>query len=33
MRALHDDVVALASAGRREVEDLKTSIEAWSPPA
>jgi tetratricopeptide (TPR) repeat protein len=33
MRALHDDVVALLSSGRREVEDLKTSIEAWSPPA
>jgi len=33
MRRLHDDVVALLGSGRREAEDLKTSIEAWSPAA
>jgi tetratricopeptide (TPR) repeat protein len=32
MQNLHGDVVALLKSGRREVEDLKTSIEAWSPP-
>jgi hypothetical protein len=32
MRSLHDDVAALANSGRHEVDDLKTSIEAWLSP-
>jgi tetratricopeptide (TPR) repeat protein len=33
MQTLHADVVASLKAGRVEAEDLRTSIEAWSPPA
>lgn len=33
MAALHRDVLDLLDQGRREVEDLNTSIEAWSTPA
>ncbi|WP_433368236.1 tetratricopeptide repeat protein [Actinoplanes sp. CA-142083] len=30
MHSLHGDVVGLINQGRREVEDLRTSIESWS---